>query len=275
MMPFLPLRRLRLAIIMACWLLPACATLPEPRQQAPVASEQGAALLDEWLLRGSRSQTLQGVAKVRVQTPGRTLNGTQVLLAESPSRLRAETLSPFGTPLLVMTVNDTELAVLAVGDNRFYRGRATPDNLGRFTRLPLRAADLVGILLYRPPLVAYRTLEAFRLEDGGWLLTLDDGDRRQELQFDRERRLTGVRYLYGAELQLRLGYGDFEADPQRPPRRIELELPLERIQADLAFRELETGRQPAPGLFTLSPPEGAMVTDLDDSSSPSAREESR
>ena len=269
----LPLAIFRLVLIMTCGLLPACATLPEPRLHAPVASEQGAALLEEWLLRGGRSQTLQGVAKVRVQTPERTLNGTQVLLAESPSRLRAETLSPFGTSLLVMTVNDSELAVLAVGDNRFYRGRATPDNLARFTRLPLRATDLVGILLYRPPLVAYRTLETFRLDDGGWLLTLVDGDRRQELQFDRERRLTGVRYLYGTELQLRLGYGDFETDPQRPPRRIELELPLERIQAELAFRELETGRQTAPGLFALSPPAGALVTDLDDASSPAAREE--
>lgn len=264
------MRRIRLSALVAlCLALPwgllsGCATLPEPSHKTPVATDFGINLLEEWRLRSAGTRSVEGVAKVRVQTPERTVNGTQVLLAEAPGQLRAETLSPFGTPLLVLTANDAELAVLAPGDNRFYRGRPTVENLGRFTRLPLRVADLVGILLSRPPLITYRDLQAFQLPGGGWQLTLTADRRRQELRFDNERRLTAVKYLYDDALQLSLAYDDFDGVAPSLPKRIELELPVSQIQAGLVFGELETNKQFLPALFSLRPPEGAMVTDLDE-----------
>ncbi|NJC89348.1 MAG: DUF4292 domain-containing protein [Desulfuromonas sp.] len=254
----------RLIIVMQLCMLPGCATLPDYRPKTPVASDIGRTLLDEWLTRSLQAHALQGVAKVRVQTPERSLSGTQVLLAEEPDRLRAETLSPFGTPLLILTANDAELAVLVPGDNAFYRGRATPENLGRFTRLPLRLADLVGILLFRPPTIDYHNLETAQLSEGGWMVTLESGQRRQELLFDVGHRLTEVRYLHNDELQLQLAYSEFDATPRFFPRRIELALPQQRIKVKMDFRELDTNRQFSPGIFTLSPPPGATVTILDE-----------
>lgn len=250
--------------------LSGCATLPEPQLKAPVASSLGRTLFDAYLSRRADTRTLQGVAKMRVQTPERTVSGTQVLLAEAPGRLRAETLSPFGTPLLVMTANDVDLAVLVPGDNRLYRGRATPENLGRFTRLPLRLVDLVGILLSRPPLIDYLSLEPFQLADGSWMVVLESGPRRQELLFDVEQQLTGVRYFHGEELQLRLAYGDFVAAPQVFPHRIDLELPQQQTQASLVFKELEVNRQILPEMFMLSPPAGTGVTILDETAASQA-----
>ncbi|MCM2263664.1 MAG: DUF4292 domain-containing protein [Desulfuromonadales bacterium] len=245
-------------------LLSGCATLPAPQLKAPVASDFGRTLLNEHLSRRTENRTLQGIARIRVQTPERTVSGTQVLLVEEPARLRAETLSPFGTPLLLMTANDTEINVLVPGDNRFYQGRATPENLGRFTRLPLRLADLVSILLFRPPLIDYQSLETFQLSDGGWMAVLEAGQRRQELLFDVGQHLSGVRYFHGGELQLRLAYGDFDATPQLFPHRIELELPQQKTQASLVFKELEVNRQILPEVFALVPPAGALVTILDE-----------
>jgi hypothetical protein len=241
-----------------------CATLPEGQAKAPLASTTGRALFDEWLTSRAQNHTLQGVAKLRVETPERTVNGTQVLLAEEPERLRAETLSPFGTPLLVVTANETEFAVLAPGDNRFYQGRPTAENLGRFIRLPLRLVDLVSILLGRPPLIAYDRFETSQSPDGGWLVALESGQRRQELLFDGAHRLAGVRYLSAAELQLRLAYGEFADDPRGLPRRIDLELPRQQIQAALVFKELEMNRPLRPEVFTLVAPPGATVTFLDE-----------
>lgn len=244
--------------------LSGCATLPEPQLKVPVLSGLGRTLLEEYLSHRTDTRTLQGVAKIRVQTPERTVSGTQVLLAEEPGRLRAETLSPFGTPLLVMTANDTALAVLVPGDNRFYQGQATPENLGRFTRLPLRLPDLVSILLFRPPLIDYQSLDTFQLSDDGWMAVLESGQRRQELLFDIERHLIGVNYFHSGELQLHLVYGDFDAVPQVFPHRIELELPQQKTQASLVFKELEVNRQILPEVFALVPPMGAMVTILDE-----------
>lgn len=253
-----------LVFAMQLFTLSGCATLPDYHPQIPAVSEVGRNLFNDWLARRGRHHALQGVAKVKVQTPERSLNGTQVILAEEPGRLRAETLSPFGTPLLVLTANDAELAVLVPGDNAFYRGQATPENLGRFTRLPLRLVDLVGILLSRPPLIAYRSLETFHLPDGLWLIRLESGPRRQELVFDTGQRLAEVRYLHDEELQLRLAYGEFDADPQRLPRRIDLTLPLQQTQATLTFRDLETNLPSPAGAFVQSPPPGVTVTSLDE-----------
>ena len=270
--------RLVLSVLAGCLLglqlaiLSGCATLPAHRLETPAADVDGRTLLDEWL-RSPRPESLQGVAKIKLQTPERSLSGTQVLLAGAPDRLRTETLSPFGTPLMVMAANGSELAVLLPGDNRFYQGRATPENLGRFTRLPLRLAELVNILLFRPPRIAYQQLQTSPRADGGWLVVLETGPRRQELLFDADRRLIGVAYLYDGELQLRLVYGEFAAEPLNLPRRIELVLPLQRTEVSLTFKELEVDRPFLPGVFTLVAPAGATVTNLDETAMPSGGEE--
>jgi hypothetical protein len=259
-------------LALGLWLLVlcGCATLPASQPETPAGGEAGRTMLAEWLRRSAKPQSLQGVAKVRVQTPQRTLNGTQVIMAGAPDRLRAETLSPFGTPLLVLAANGTQLVVLLPGDNLFYHGRATPENLGRFTRLPLRLADLVGILLSRPPLLADQQLEAFALADGGWRIELEAGQRRQLLRFDAALRLLEVDYLTAGELQLRLAYGDYAETDDNLPRRIDLELPLQQTLASLLFTELEADRQLLPALFTLAPPPGATVIGLDEEAAAAA-----
>jgi len=257
------LSRLGLALCLPLLVLSGCATLPVSQPGTLAAGETGRTLLAEWLQRSAQPQSVQGVAKVRVQTPQRTLNGTQVIVAGAPDQLRAETLSPFGTPLLVLAANGTQLAVLLPGDNLFYHGQATPENLGRFTRLPLRLADLVGILLSRPPLLTYQQLDAFALAEGGWRIELAAGQRRQLLHFDAALRLVEVHYLTAGVLQLQLVYGDYAESGDNLPRRIELKLPLQQTQASLLFNELEADRQLLPALFTLEPPPGATIIGLD------------
>jgi hypothetical protein len=229
-----------------------------------VPGAAGRDLLDEWSAGTACQQSLQGVARIRVQTPERTASGTQVLLTEAPDRLRTEILSPFGTPLLIMAANGTDLGVLLPGDNLFYHGRATPENLGRFTRLPLRLAELVAILLARPPLIDYRELQAYLLADGGWRLELTAGPRHQVLGFDPARRLIDVRYLYGEEMQLHLTYGESGTEACGLARRIDLSLPLQQTSASLSFTEMTVNRQLPPELFSLSPPAGAQVVNLDE-----------
>ena len=250
--------------VVLLWLLPGCATIPAGHTDRPVANTVGQGLLDDWLVRSDQNRTLQGLARFKVQTPERTVSGTQVVLAETPGRLRAETLSPFGTPLLIMTVSDAELAVLVTGDSRFYQGPPTPENLSRFTRLPLRPGDLVDILLQRPPVVARQSAATYMLAEGGWKVVLESSRRRQELRFDAERRLVGVSYLSGEEPQLTVVYGDFDGTTRAAPRRIEMALPAQKIQASLAFDDLALNRQFQPEVFRQSAPAGAILMRLDE-----------
>lgn len=260
------LPRLMTVLFAALLVLSACASLPPVQPGTLVTRDAGRALLDDWLAASSQRRSLQGVAKVRVQTGERTVSGTQVILAEQPDRLRAETLSPFGTPLLVLAAGDGRLAVLFPGENTFYSGAATPDNLGRFTQLPLHLEDLIDILLSRPPLLNDRNLETYRLPDGGWRVELEAGARRQLLVFDADRQLQEVDYLENGELQLRLDYGGFDAELAGFPRRIDLFIPRQQTRAGLAFSELATNSELQAGLFTLTPPAGAVPVDLDEAS---------
>jgi hypothetical protein len=263
-----PVRLARWLVVPVClWGFGGCASLP-PRQipETVVSAEFGRALLHEWLAASGRHAALQGVAKLRVQAAQRNISATQVLLVEKPQRLRAETLSPFGTPLLVLTVDGDALSVLLPGDNLFYRGRATPETLGRFTRLALHPVDLVNILLAQPPVLTPERLTATAFPAGGWRLDLDAGTRRQQLVFDSDRRLREVRYLQDDDLQLRLGYGVDGTDPAALPPRIDLELPLQQTRASLVFEDLAADRPAPPGAFTLTPPAGATVVSLDDGS---------
>ena len=251
-------------LILASLLLASCAPLPTRQVAEPISQSLAGELMQVWYDNSSHVDSVQGLAKVKVHTPEKTLNGTQVILAEKPNRLRAETLSPFGSPLLLLAADGENLGVLLPGQNLFYTGAATPANLGRFVRIPLQLKDLVSLLLYQPPLIKARTEEAFKLLDEGWLLVRYNSQRRQELTFNNDRQLVDVSYYDKNELFLQLSYGNFAEEGERFPRRFGIELPEEQITASLKFSDLETNGTLRPDIFQLTPASGARIVSLDD-----------
>lgn len=242
--------------------LAGCTSSKMPPTETPASAAEGEALLAMWLERREAFQSLEGVAKVRVKTAQGAVSGTQVVIAAKPASLRAETLSPFGTPLLSLASDGEQLAVLVPGDNLYYRGKASPENLTRFTRLPLPPTALVDILLWQPPLVVFEELTTFRTVGGGWRLLLVAGPLRQEFTFDAAARLQGVRYFSGDVLELLIDYADpGDADL---PRRIVLEQPPIALQASLDFSELTVNPPLPPGRFSLQPPPGSQIIFLDE-----------
>lgn len=232
-------------------------------KELPVPAARGEALLAMWRERSAALQSLQGLAKVRVKTAQGSMSGTQVVIATKPNQLRAETLGPFGTPLLSLATDGEQLTVFLPGDNLFYAGEATAENFTRFTRMPLPPVVLVDILLWQPPLMGFEELTTFRSEDGGWRLLLVAGPLRQELSFDAAERLQSVRYFSGETPQLLVNYAGF-TDAVALPRQILLEQPPFAMQASLDFSEL-TVNQPLPaGCFSLVPPPGIRIVPLDE-----------
>lgn len=244
-------------------LLAACAPLPARLVGTAVAPEVGDALLADWRASTAEVHTLQGLAKVRARTAEGSLSATQVIVAVRPDRLRAETLSPFGTPLLVLAADGARLGVSVPANAVFYTGEASPENLGRFFRIPLRLEDLVDILLYRASLPGFVERQTLALESGGWLLQLTAADRRQELRFDEQRRLAEIRYYTADRMFLEITYGGFAATGALP-RQIAIELPELETRASLEFEDATYNGNPRAELFRLEPPAGAKVVSLDD-----------
>lgn len=258
------IRRSTLWLCALTWALSACAPIVERPAGRLLDVTVGEELLADWLAQAGQVNTLQGMAKVKVKTSERSVSGTQVLLVERPDRFRAETLSPFGTPLLMLASDGADLGVLLPTEGVYYAGTATPANLGRFTRMSLRVDDLVSLLLYRAPVLHFETLQVYGREEGGWLVQLDTAQRRQLLLFDPDRRLTRVSYLDGERLLLEVGYERFETAEARFPQRFDIQLPDQEVTASLEFDELALNREFQPGIFRIDPPPGIRIYPLDD-----------
>lgn len=249
---------------MATGMLTSCA----PARPKLVGEELGqsfvAGLMQEWSELSTHFTSVKGLAKVKVSTPEKSLNGTQVLLAERPDRLRAETLSPFGSPLLLLATDGEQLGVFLPSRSLFYAGAATPENLSRFVRIPLQLNDLVSVLLYQPPLIDAWNEVGFELEGSGWLVVRSGLSSRQELSFNHNRQLVEMSYYNHDTLLLKINYGNFSDAGARFPRSFAIELPEQKTHASLEFSEPEINAEMKFGIFQLTPPEGATIVSLDD-----------
>jgi outer membrane lipoprotein-sorting protein len=257
-------RYLLITLLLMTTLLTACAPVRPKTVGEQMSQDFVAEFMQEWSENSARVTSVQGLAKVKVHSPDNKLNGTQVILAEKPDRLRAETLSPFGSPLLLLAADGDKLGVLLPSRNLYYTGAASPANLERFVRIPLRLADLVSVLLYQPPIIDARSEEGFELVEGGWLLIRRGSSHRQELTFNGERQLVEASYFDRDKLLMKITYGKFDEAGERFPLFFGIELPEQKTTASLEFSDPETNGKLKAGIFQLTPPAGVTIVSLDE-----------
>ncbi len=226
----------------------------------PVTSDL---LLERLQTLAAAFESLRGIAKVRIEAGGESLSGNQVLLIQKPDLLRAETLSPFGNPLLLVAVDGKTLNVMIPGEGRFLTGEASYRNIQRFTRLPLELTDLVQLLLCQVPIISHRNGQVSAAEDGAFRLVLTDAEAgRQELLFDRELRLVRSEYYQGEVLLLLVEYGRFAPGEPPFPYSMRLEMTSNKEVATLNFSDVELNPSIPAERFSLSPPAGYAVEPL-------------
>lgn len=248
-------------LLMVSMLVAACVPggkAPIPGR-TPLSAEAENQLLNRLQDSSDWFRSLDGIARVHVVWQGKSTSTTQALLAEKPDLLRVETLNPFGfgSPLMVMATDGTDMAVMIPAEGLMFRGAASSQNLQRFTKLPLRLTDLVHLLLYQVPMIPEADRSGSVGADGDSLIQLHGADDfRQELRFDPERRLVASTYYRGDELTLRVGYSDFSAGEHPFPHAAVVEMPQQQAVASLTFSELTTNVASEPWRFRLSTPSG-------------------
>ncbi len=253
-----------ITLLLITTLLTACAPVRSKSVGELMSQTFASGLMQEWTENSVRVTSVQGLAKVKVQSPENSLNGTQVILAEKPDRLRAETLSLFGSPILLLATDGEKLGVFFPTRNLYYTGAPSPANLSRFIRIPLRLADLVSVLLYQPPMIDAWSEKAFEIEGGGWLLMRNGSSRRQELTFNDERQLVEASYFDRDTLVLKITYGKFGGAGGHFPLLFGIELPEQKTTASLEFSDPETNGKLKAGIFQLTPPAGVTIVSLDE-----------
>ncbi len=157
-----------LSLLLAPFLLSACATLPPLPPVVPPAQE----VFQQVKARQAAVLGLKGLAQVKVSSPEKSFSNQQVLFARRPAFLRVESLNPLGTPLLSLVTDGKEIRLYNPAENKYYRGGWRSDSLSFALPLALPPGEVVLFLLGGVPLTDPETI-SLRPENKERLWILD------------------------------------------------------------------------------------------------------
>jgi outer membrane lipoprotein-sorting protein len=271
-----PLRRLQARLpsplLLLVALLAGCTGLrvrPTPPRTVPPEAVSAESLLRGVDNRSASLHSFRALADMHYVGPKDKLAVKEIVVVERPDRLRIEMMSAFGVALQIAS-DGQHLSAYHRGERTYYRGKATPDNLARFTRLELDLRDVADLLIGLPPgrLRLGRASIAFEPPLGFWRVTTAlAGGGSQTMWFDPDTLLT-VR----AEETDRRGtvlykaaYSNYTTVSGVPiPREVRFEVPEQSAKIDLRYSEISLNGQLPLDLFSFAAPPGSKIVDLDD-----------
>ena len=200
--------------------------------------------------------SLKGIGKYRFSQREKSFSATQVIFAERPDQLRVETLGLFNSVAMMLATDGALWTVLLPGEGKAYQGEVSFGLLQRFMQLPLRVEDIVAMLLQQPLLPAWDEDEIRYDPDGNSALILKNAyGMRQEIIFDLQLNILRFDYYLADGLQMRLSYSKF-AKQTGFPQQLKFELPLDDLDMDFEFSDVEVNVSHPDGRFVLTPPAG-------------------
>jgi outer membrane lipoprotein-sorting protein len=265
-----PLRTFALVFAAAC-AFAGCATL---RARLPTATsiEPSAVSADDLLRivdeRSASLHTFRALAQMHYVGPKDSLAVKQIVVVARPNRLRIEMMSAFGVVLQVASDGEV-ISAYHRGERTFYHGRATAENLSRFTRLALDLRDIADLLVGLPPertRVGHPSL-TFERPLGWWKVsTALEGGGTLAIWFEPDSLLP-VRALEADAQGTALYIASYEAYSQVAGRQIasdvRFEAPAEGTKIDLRYSNITVNAELPASLFSFEAPAGSKVVDLD------------
>jgi outer membrane lipoprotein-sorting protein len=193
-------RRTFLDSVLVLLLVGGCA-VAIPARREPVSEEARAAvalLIQRW----HEFSDLRALADIVVTRRGERQRVNGVLLARAPASLRFEALSPFGAPLLVLTVHREQLVAYNAATNQATIGVANAETAAKMLSLAVDPDDVVAILAGRTVIPKdLRVAEILPPDEHGPSLDLIGGLHRQRVWMDfttglvQRLEIVGGRYV--------------------------------------------------------------------------------
>ena len=247
-----PLSSFLLALPVA--LLAACATAPH-REAITDDARRALDLLGE---RYREFTTLRALADVSMKRGGDRQRVQGAVLIRAPSSVRLEALSPFGPPLMVLTVHDGQVLAYNALKNEAYTGSADAETISDVLRLPLGADDLASVLAGRfagPREV--RNAEMLAPDDVGPSVSVTDGaGARQRVWLDLKTGLVQQRQIFGSRLNAMVKYRRDEAGTLTG---FDLDAAMSYLTGSVTYSNLVEGEPIDEERFVLLIPKGAKT----------------
>ena len=170
------------------WLLTACGPVPKPADAYTVGTD----ILADFQKKIELITSFRITGRVDHFGEEHRIQGKIYLFSVLPQNLRVELVSPFGSPLNVLTVNETEFALHDVREGRYLAGPAEPCNIARLIQIPLPVEDVVRILVGYAPVIE-GSAEVDWDPEGFYRVTLFDGVRTERLEIGADKAILPLR----------------------------------------------------------------------------------
>jgi len=247
-----PLSSLLLFLQLA--LVAACATAP-PREPLADDARRVLARLAE---RYAEFTDMRALADVALRKGGERQRLRGVLLVLAPSSVRFEALSPFGPPLIVVTVHEGQVTAYDAVQNEAHVGPADAETISKVLGLPLDPDDLVSVLVGR--LAVPRDLRSAELlapdAVGPSLVLVSGTGRRERVWLDLGTGLIQQRQIFGSRFNALIKY---RRDGSGTLAGFDLDAAMSYITGSVTYQNLVEGEGIDPERFTLTIPKGAKT----------------
>jgi outer membrane lipoprotein-sorting protein len=238
--------------------LAGCASIPPARPSvSPEAVTARTRLMERW----QEFQDLRTLADVRIKRGNKTQRVTGVLLLKAPSSLRFEALSPFGTPVYVVSGDGKSLIVWEVLDQRAYILPASREASRRWLGVDVNANDLVAALAGRAvPLDHARETALLPPDDLGPSLSLRGDDGTQRIWFSPDTGAPRAIEWSGGSNPARAVFADGGAGS--PPAGVTVATLDGKLEVQVKYREPRMNTGFDPDLLRLTVPEHVKIQDF-------------
>jgi outer membrane lipoprotein-sorting protein len=251
----------------AIFLVVLCSGCPKRLEFGPEGPIDDAGLLFE---RVSKAQanvvSLQGDAKLRVESPQGSGTLSMFVALSRPGLLHFETFDFFNRPVAALTANGERFGLYQTEGNAWYEGPSSPQNISRFLPVVLPSEELVAVMLGQVPFIpAERMTLSLDREEGVYVLTLYRGAITQVLHVH-------TKYLRVLRSEVRgapaydLALEDYEQKEAVVfPKKVKLLVDRANTSLEVRYTDITLNASPDLTLFELTAPEGAKVVPVDES----------
>ncbi|HUE39605.1 MAG TPA: DUF4292 domain-containing protein, partial [Candidatus Binatia bacterium] len=260
----------RLLALATLVLIGGCAwrTRSAPPRAMPTTEVSGERLLATLDDRAASLSTFRALAQMHWADAKEAIAVKEVVALERPDHLRIEMMSAFGVVLQIASDGHYVFAYHR-GERTFYRGRASADNLARFTRLDLALTDVIDLLVGLPPARERRGRPsiAFERPQGWWRVssTLANGGTLA-VWFDPDSLLAAraVESDANGSVLYDASYAGWESFAGvAMPTDVRFEVPEQAAKIELRYSNVSINAELSPALFTFEAPVGSKIVDLD------------
>ncbi len=208
--------------------------------------------------------SLKGDARLKVKLDDKGGSTGVFVAVADPAFIHLEILDFFGRPQSVLSTDGRVFGLYDGQQNRFFRGPATAENLGRALPVTMPPPQLAALLLGRVPRLEGAKAEMiFDREHGVFVVTLTRDDAQQRLEVAPPSYRV-IKSAITAEQGYSVAFSELDqVGAYVLARHAVLEAPGTHLE--LSYKDVELNVKPDPALFAPAAPENVPQVELDGS----------